>query len=226
MLKFRHGKSFSLLSSPMTGPRKQHERSAESAKRLLDATIALISEKGSEKTTVAEIGERAGYSRAMVRHRYGSKEELLEALMDSEFKAKLLQPATGKHAGLDRAMMQIDLMRQQAKKDPELLRAFFILCFEAVGPVPALGQWMRNWFDAYRDAVANALSAGQRDGSVRAKLNVKEEAQNVIVFGAGLGYCWTLAPKSMDFAKELKKWADALRSNWAAADKATAARKK
>src|SRR5213076_237185 len=73
--------------------RTQQERVAESAKRLADAAFELIAEKGFERTTAAEIGERAGYSRSMVRDRYGSKEALLESLLASEFEARLL-PAT------------------------------------------------------------------------------------------------------------------------------------
>src|ERR1700745_982557 len=70
--------------------RTQQERSAESARRLLDAAIELIAEKGFERTTVAEIGERAGYSRSMVRARYGSKEALLESIFGSQLDRRVV----------------------------------------------------------------------------------------------------------------------------------------
>src|ERR1700758_3499185 len=71
------------LDHPPSVPAKrrtQTERVAESSERLLLAAAELTAEKGFERTTSAEIGERAGYSRAMVRGRYGSKEALIEAL--------------------------------------------------------------------------------------------------------------------------------------------------
>ncbi|WP_347338882.1 helix-turn-helix domain-containing protein [Mycolicibacterium sp. P9-64] len=46
----------------------------ESSRRLAEAAIELIAEKGFSNTTAQEIGIRAGYSRAMVRERFGSKE--------------------------------------------------------------------------------------------------------------------------------------------------------
>ena len=73
-----------------TARRTQQERSAESAQRLLDAAIELIAEKGFDRTTAAEIGERAGYSRSMVRARYGSKDALLESIFGDELDRRLL----------------------------------------------------------------------------------------------------------------------------------------
>jgi AcrR family transcriptional regulator len=154
-------------SKAKSARRTQHERSAESAKLLVAATIELIAEKGFERTTAAEIGERAGYSREMVRHRYGSKEQLLEWLLEHENKTLLLRPPSGVGTGLDQALEQIQLMRQVATDDSERLRAFFVLCFEAVGPIPSLGPWMRDWFDAYGRQLADIIRTGQADGSIR-----------------------------------------------------------
>ncbi len=57
----------------------QPERVEQSARRLLTAAAELIVEKGWEATTAAEIGRRAGYSRAMVHARYGNKDGILAA---------------------------------------------------------------------------------------------------------------------------------------------------
>ena len=58
----------------------QPQRVEQSSRRLLQAAAELIVEKGWEATTAAEIGRRAGYSRAMVHARYGSKDAILEAI--------------------------------------------------------------------------------------------------------------------------------------------------
>jgi len=47
---------------------------------LLDAAADLIAEGGYEAMTLAAVGERAGYSRGLVTARFGSKDQLLEAL--------------------------------------------------------------------------------------------------------------------------------------------------
>jgi AcrR family transcriptional regulator len=116
----------------------QAERSAESSQRLLAAAIALIAEKGFEKTTAAEIGERAGYSRAMVRSRYGTKEALLQSLMISEYEPMILMASGGAATGLDALLGQLDHLATQAAQKPELLRALFTVLFETVGPLKQL----------------------------------------------------------------------------------------
>src|SRR5262245_53184725 len=138
----------------------QAERSAESSQRLLASAIELIAEKGFERTTAAEIGERAGYSRAMVRARYGTKEALLESLLHSEFEPMFFgTPVTGE-SGLEMLLGQLDRLAAQAAEKPELLKAFFTLCFETVGPVQNLSAWLRGWLGKYHEVTAAALAEG------------------------------------------------------------------
>lgn len=192
-------------SKAKTARRTQHERSAESAKLLVAATIELIAEKGFERTTAAEIGERAGYSREMVRHRYGSKEQLLAWLLEHENKTLLLRPPSGAGTGLDQALEQIWLMRQLALDDPERLRAFFVLCFEAVGPIPSLGPWMRDWFDAYGRQLADVLGAGQTDGSIRPELDAEQEAKDITYYASGVCFSYILHDDIEDFVASIDR---------------------
>jgi AcrR family transcriptional regulator len=193
---------------------KQHERSAESTRRLIAAALALIAEKGFEKTSAIEIGVSAGYSREMVRSRWGSKEQLLESIMENEYKSRLLKPPPSDLTGLDAALYPLDVMIDMATENPNLLRAFFVLCFESVGPIPSLAPWMRDWFAAYRAEVTRALKAGQKDGSVAPEVDPSLEARDVIIHGAGLGFIWALDPDATSFVTELKRWRARLRIAW------------
>jgi len=205
------------MTAAQTPPprRRQQDRTSESARRLLDAAVALIAEKGYGNTTAAEIGERAGYSRSMVRVRYGSKAQLLESLLETEFKAKLLGPPVPAKTGLDEALAPLKLMRDKADENPEVLRAFFVLCFETVGPISDLAPWMRDWLREYRGRVAAAMRQGQTDGSIREDIDPDFEARNLVIYGAGLGFMWTLAPHTEDFGATLTEFIDRLRTAWA-----------
>ena len=59
----------------------QAERTAISDRAMLDAAIELVLEFGTEKTTLAMIGERAGYSRGLATYRFGSKTGLFKAVI-------------------------------------------------------------------------------------------------------------------------------------------------
>lgn len=78
--------------------RLQEERSAETRRRLLDATVACLSERGYAGTTTTEVAERAGVSRGAQLHHFPRKEELVlsavEYLLDrrrAEFGAMMEQ---------------------------------------------------------------------------------------------------------------------------------------
>ena len=63
--------------------RTQEERRAEAEQRLLDATAELIAEIGPARVTLANIGERAGYSRGLATHHFGSKGAMMQRLVDA-----------------------------------------------------------------------------------------------------------------------------------------------
>ena len=204
--------------------RTQAERSAESSQRLLASAIGLIAEKGFERTTAAEIGERAGYSRAMVRARYGTKVALLESLLHSEFEPMFFGTEITADNGLDAVLGQLDHLAAQAAEKPELLKAFFTLCFETVGPVQGLTTWLRGWLAQYRATTTEAFLEGQRDGSIRPELDVEVETKRIITYGLGLAFRWILEPDHMDFVAELIDWRDSLRSQYAKSRAATTTR--
>src|SRR6266436_1372700 len=63
--------------------RSQEERTARSDQLMTQAAIALLIERGVQGTTLAAIGEQAGYSRGLVTHRFGSKAGLLAHVHDT-----------------------------------------------------------------------------------------------------------------------------------------------
>jgi len=60
--------------------RTQAERREQSEHRILEAAVELVALKGAYAVTLAEIGERAGYSRGLPAHRFGNKTNLMKAL--------------------------------------------------------------------------------------------------------------------------------------------------
>jgi AcrR family transcriptional regulator len=193
--------------------RTQRERTAESTRRLLDAAIELIAEKGFERTTAMEIGERAGYSRSMVRSRYGSKEALLESVLRNDYEPLMSAPEVNGQNGLDRAVAVLSRAFVAAEDQPALLRAFFTVCFETVGPVGHLKPWLTAWLNRVESEVAAGLRKGKKDGSVGTHVNPDVEARRVIAFGLGMGFRWVLEP-ARDFAGEMRQWAERVSGDW------------
>ena len=69
--------------------RIQDERSAETRKRLLDATVDCLFERGYAGTTTAEIASRAGLSKGAQLHHFPTKEKLVVAALEYLFDLRL-----------------------------------------------------------------------------------------------------------------------------------------
>jgi AcrR family transcriptional regulator len=65
--------------------RTQEERSAATRARLLDATVACLSERGWARTTTTEIADRAGVSRGAQLHHFPTKAELVTTAVEHLF---------------------------------------------------------------------------------------------------------------------------------------------
>ena len=89
--------------------RSQVERRAATRRELLDAAEALIAERGFAQASLSAIADRAGVSKGAVYHHFQSKDDLLLALLDSHFEARIA--AVGRITGPDRMTKEIPFDR-------------------------------------------------------------------------------------------------------------------
>lgn len=185
---------------PATRNRHQ-ERSELSTARLLDAAAELIEEGGYEAMTLAAVGERAGYSRGLVTARFGSKDQLLVALVDritTRWSHRNVLPRTAGRSGRDGILVLIDAIRTQAERDPRALRTLYALMFEALGPNESLRRHFVDFHRTMRSDLAHLVRRGVRDGSVARRRRPDEEAMLVVAGLRGIAYQWRLDPDGFD----------------------------
>ena len=119
---------------------KQDEKSAETRRRLLDAAIECLVERGYANITSSEIAERAGLSRGAQLYHFPTKEELLtravEHLFDLMF-ADLRENVASVREVEDRRDAAIDLLWKQA--EGPLYRAWVELVLASRTDVYLLG---------------------------------------------------------------------------------------
>jgi AcrR family transcriptional regulator len=189
--------------------RTQRERVGESSRRLAEAAIALIAEQGYAATTAQEIGLRAGYSRDMVRVRFGTKEALVDAILTSQYENRLDTPDDPSESGLQRVLGRIARMRRFAEEDGQLLRAMLVLNFEAAQADDLLRKRIRRWLDQFRGGLIEALRAGQSDGSIASEPDADTQAREILSTAIGYAYWWIVEP-DFDLPTELTRWAERL----------------
>lgn len=190
------------MPSPSRGL-TQPERVEISGRRLLEAAVQLIGEKGWEQTTAAEIGRRAGYSRAMVHARYGNKDAILDAVFATEYEKKLnVTPEPGA-TGLEQALAHVDRITQLHAEDPDLLRAIFVLTFEASTATSQARPHIRMWLERAAVTVEAGLRAGIADGSVRSDVDAVRAMNDFGAAVIGAAYQWVMQAYPYDMAAEL-----------------------
>lgn len=173
-------------------PLTQAQRKAQSARGLVSAAVELIAEHGWDKSSNAEISRRAGYSATMVNARYGSRDGLLRALLE-DYGARFEFAGPPRDSGLEELLERIEILRRQVTSDPVTLRAFLMLCFEAVGPSATHRAWIEDWFADYVEGLTRIIKRGQQDGSIRRDIDARREAQFFLDAGTGICYSWMLS---------------------------------
>ena len=193
---------------------RQAERNTRSTNALLEAASDLIVEGGFASMTFAAIGERAGFSRGLVTARFGSKEGLVEALIDrivGTWSHRNVLPRTKDHPGLDGVAAMLDAIRRQAERNPRSLRVLYALSFEALGHDEELRSRFAKFHEVMRADFATLVSTGKRDGTIRADVSPALEAALIVSGLRGIGYQWLLDPEHFDPVPVLAHLHDATR---------------
>jgi AcrR family transcriptional regulator len=174
-----------------------------SGKRLVQAAAELIAEKGWEATTAAEIGRRAGYSRAMVHARYGSKDAILDTLFQTEYEQRLRAAPDPDANGLQRALAFLDRIYELHAEDRDYLRAMFVLSFEAIKRTSPARPRVRRSIKRGMREIQTGLRDGVDDGSVRADIDVDRAIKDVTSTLFGVAYTWIAVPERYDLRTEI-----------------------
>jgi AcrR family transcriptional regulator len=163
--------------------RTQAQRRAESDRRLLDATAELIVERGIEGTSLAEIGRRAGYSHALVNHRFGSKDALLMRLNEAavDLFTDAMATAIQTRTGLEAVRIIAETYLGMVKSGSAIGRVHLVVWSEALSHASPRRRYRVVWDRYFREAVAGFLREGIHEGSIRDGIDV--DATAVVIVG-------------------------------------------
>jgi AcrR family transcriptional regulator len=158
--------------------RTQQERREQTERKVIAAATALVAERGSRTLTLAAVGEAAGYSRGIVSHHFGSRENLLLAVMRDAQTFDLPHP--GESAGVWLVNMVRAYLENVTNNRPAS-RAFLQMWGEAIAADPVLMPIYAEQDARFRHLLADKVREGIRDGSVRA--DADPEAMAVFLLG-------------------------------------------
>jgi AcrR family transcriptional regulator len=167
------------------GPRKARTRAA-----LLEAAARVYARRGFDGATVDEVAEEAGFTKGAVYSHFGSKENLLLALLDEHLTAQIAEQVAlfdSTRDSWERPRIGADRWMHELRRDPDPFRLFVELWVHAQRDevlrerlVSGLGAWraMSAGFAARGAAVA---------GSELSEELTAQWANTVIGLSVGLG---------------------------------------
>lgn len=186
--------------------RTQAERRAQTGAALLAAAADLVVEGGLGALTLARVGERAGYSRGIVTHHFGSKQALVDTLARTTQSGFV--PGVDHAPGLERLLFLVDGYIGALAGSGPANRAFLLLWAESATS-PEIAETFRARDAGFRADLRADVAAGIAAGTVR---EVDPDDTAVAILGQlrGIALQHHLDPAAVD----LDRLRGAVREQW------------
>jgi AcrR family transcriptional regulator len=179
--------------------------------RILDAALETFARDGIRSATFRTVSERAGVPEASVRERYGSKDDLLLAVLgqvDASFpetEAWVAEPGGGLET-----LRRIPATAAVLAERPELTRLRVVVSAEAMVRNGAARHYTQHRTEAILRWLMRALKEGVRRGEISPDVDVKARATEVVTFTEGIQVQWLLHPRRVDLVKAYDAYVDDL----------------
>jgi AcrR family transcriptional regulator len=180
----------------MTAARKSRGPYANATfqrEKILQGALEYFGQKGYWGSSVRDIADHVGMSQASMRHYFGTKIELLTAVLEerdlvSREAAGRAEVVTGSHLG---GMIQIVADNAQ---QPNIARLFTILSAEATSEDHPAHEFFRARYERVAGEVKNMLQGAIDGGEIRSGIDMDQAARVVLATMAGLQLQWLLDP--------------------------------
>ncbi|HEX4057805.1 MAG TPA: TetR family transcriptional regulator [Galbitalea sp.] len=179
---------------------------ADRREELISVATRLIARNGSRGTTLADIAREAGVSQAAVVYHFGTKEGLVNAILDARdaFENGLLW-----RDGPDPGMRIFDIIAEIVNgwaEHPDLVGLLGVLIAENVGDDDALRPRLAANYQLTVDRLAETLGSAQRRGEMRKDVDPRAKAIEILAFLSGLELAW-LVSSDTPAAQTTRAWA-------------------
>jgi len=188
----------------------QAERTALAEEKMVNATIELLNSAGMAGATLIAIGERAGYSRGLASHHFGTKSGLFRKVLKhitSIWTEELQRNLEGK-TGLGAILAALDAHIDHILHFPDHSRAMNILWTGSFDPASEFKPNVIEFHRLQREAAAAWVVVGQESGEIRKDVDPGSFAKQFYASLLGLNYQWLVNPEI-----DLKASIDALKLN-------------
>ena len=186
------------MSRPKTGPRGPYAKSAQRATDILDAAASVFATHGYHGGSLRDIARQLEVSPTIIAHHFGTKYELLEAVLE---RADHTTPGDEffdfDAACAERGVVAATLERVHSSVDrPELLRLFAILAAESSAPGHPAHDWFVARYRRHAEELARAFEYDQALGRVDPRRDPDTLARLLLGTWDGIQLQWLIDPST------------------------------
>jgi AcrR family transcriptional regulator len=180
----------------------QPERTAAARQAIIAAAIEVLGTEGHRALTNARLQEVSGLSRGLVSYHFGSRQGLLEAVIESirdDFVTDLVtSPAAGPVPGLGALVHLAGTYLSELARDPRRNLAVLVLTAASIRELPELQPAIGQLDDSLRCGVADLLTRGVADGSISPGTDIPAAAAAILALLRGATLQWLADPRGID----------------------------
>lgn len=179
-------------------------KGAARRKLIIETATRLIARNGSRGTSLAQIAHESGVSQPGLIYYFPTKEDLLHAALDERdaVEEAALWPTGDELSIFDTIVASVETWEQS----PDAVGMHTVLVAENVGQDGALRPRLTERYRATVDRFATLLRAAQERGAIRADIDPRQKAMEIIAFLNGLETAWLLNPE-VPAAQIAAQWA-------------------
>lgn len=188
------------VGTPSGERRSQVERRTEAETALLDAAMRLFARQGVEATSLAAIGEEAGYSRGLANHHFGSRAALVERLARRGQRrfARGVEHLDG--PAVDTVVALADTYLSLFQDPSDDVRAFFVMRGGAIPHDAPLRAVYAADDRRFRGGIERLVKAGQEKGQVNPAVDAAAFATMLVGLLRGVASQRLMDPDAFDLA--------------------------
>lgn len=176
--------------------RTQAERRAIAERELLAAALRLVAERGLGRLTLADIGEAAGYSRALPAVYFRDKAGLIRALWEhvSSLFQRKMRRAEKRERGLDAVLGFVEVYLTRSDEDPVVFRAAQVLLIEAFNAAPEIRESAAQHNRDSEHYLRKQILIGIEQGEIHPDVDAAAQAILIIAAARGAISRWIIDP--------------------------------
>ncbi|WP_127819076.1 TetR/AcrR family transcriptional regulator [Microbacterium sp. CPCC 204701] len=196
--------SFAIPSPAGAGGDVGYRVGRERRALILEGASSLFAQEGYGDTSLRDIAECVGVSKSTLLHYYGSKEELLSAVLSERDRRIETRES---YVRAERAADELRGLplgaSDNARTAPGLIEVYAVLSCEAVPADHPAHAYFERRFRGVIDHFAALFRAARKDGDLPSHREPESEAVWLVALWDGLQYQWLYDRDAVDVAAEL-----------------------